>query len=956
MQRRSLAAQPISVVGVGNGGIEELQGQLDDASVSWALVRFQVGGTSKYAALHFNGDDVPTVKRGRLNARTPEVLGMFGEPHAQIEVKRKADVTTELLCERMLPIMEKVSGNATSSQLKDDYLAAVASCKASQPKDAGASNAGGVFTAQDRPDLGVTAESGLKAVGGQQGQWNWILMEPTKLELHNAGFGGIDEMKKFLDPTKVQFGLVRFAFGRADAQCGQAFVPGIVKHVFVHFVGNKVPVVKRGQWNAKQKEAEAKIKSVCAPMFRKEIHTEEEADLEDIVKELQRLSIAANPSSQSDITSTAKISVEDYKEALAAEMKDAAGGAAGGGGSTGSSALPDAKQAVDTVKAASGQWNWVLMGAAGAAPAAAPAAGASGAAASSPPAPATKAAAAPKKEADASAERADKERSAERVVTNNKEADASAERADKEKKEAAPTPAAPSPVTDGRRASKAMREADLLESLSKANKGDAELDAATKKAKEEAEKEEIRLAAEKKAAEAKAAAAQAAADTEKAAKEKAEKEQALKEAEEKAKFDKAVEEAANKKVEEALAKQRKTLIAEAQQAAVEAAKAALASEQALQKQQKDTKEDSNAAAGDSGSNEDKFSLQKPCPADFLGAFDCLATEETKQLGWFSSSMPPDEVLVVQVEANSWAETVGLKTGDELMEVQGKEVSSIDQKEFIEFMHKRPLTLSFFRQEGAREKMLARGSLPAQGRGSTPLRPSVVNRLNSREDVRQSFVERQNKDVNTSTPSRTSKVVQSFPQWEDYTGELHIRSGWAWKRRFFQLAQGHLRWWKQKDQYEQKPQPAPEVDLCLVGVNARWKVEALKGSRFELNHHPATKLPPRTTEEPKEPEKPKEPKERKSLLERASNRASKIGAKIRESSVGSSSRSSSQDPSSPGKAAVPQYLIAADDTASATEWARAIWHHVAYVDMLSLWPMPLEGRQGDIKFYGIEQPQ
>jgi len=163
-----------------------------------------------------------------------------------------------------------------------------------------------------------------------------------------------------------------------------------------------------------------------------------------------------------------------------------------------------------------------------------------------------------------------------------------------------------------------------------------------------------------------------------------------------------------------------------------------------------------AEAEPAGDGKDQFTLQKPCPESHLGAFDCIATEESKHLGWLSSSMPPDEVLVVQVDPDSWADKVGLKTGDELMEVQGMDVSSIDQKAFIEFMHKRPLTLSFFRQEGARNKMLQRGSLPATGQGSTPLRPSDVNRLNAKEDVRANFVERQNNTVNSSTPSRASK--------------------------------------------------------------------------------------------------------------------------------------------------------------------------------------------------------
>jgi len=53
--------------------------------------------------------------------------------------------------------------------------------------------------------------------------------------------------------------------------------------------------------------------------------------------------------------------------------------------------------------------------------------------------------------------------------------------------------------------------------------------------------------------------------------------------------------------------------------------------------------------------------------------------------------------------------------------------------------------------------------------------------------------------------------------------------------------------------------------------------------------------------------------------------------------------------------VEKYLFAADDIKEATEWARALWHHTSYLDMITYWPMPLEGRQGDVTFYGISYP-
>lgn len=865
MQRRSQNNTPITVLGVGSGGVEELRELLEDSSVSWALIRFQVGSTSKFASLHFNGEEVGSVKRGRLNARTQEVLTMFGEAHTNLEVKWKEEFTLDFLCEKMLPVFGKAAvaeNNSSAAELKQGYELAVQSCREAQSeKDKLNPSSDGRFTAKDRPDLEFTTEKCLKAVALQQGQFNWVLMEPTKLELHNAGYGGIEEMKQSLDVNKVLFGLARMAFGRSEAQCGQAFVPGIVKHVFIHFIGHKVPVVKRGQWNAKQKDAEKEIKSVCAPMLRKECHSEEELDLQELITELDRLAIASSPSSLDEsVFCRARINAKDYEEALAAEMKeyplrwDGGSGAAGG--------LPEAKTAITTVRSTSGLWNWALFGA----------------------------------------------------------------------------------------STMPVQPAQSRPSVAIMPVGVMKKDAGESPAKEDgkvAEEAGSERAAAERAASEKAAAERAA--SEKAAADKTASEDVVagKAAAEKATAEKAAAEKA---------------AAASAAAAHQAAKAATSAEPTPAPAQSSgvyrevrtsiggSTESLTCATEQGGPTEgqDKFTLHHPIPDSHLGAYDVLVDVESQRLGWFSSAMPPEDLLVVQVEPGSWSDRIGIKTGDELMEVQGRDIKSIDEKDFIGSMHVRPLVLSFFRQQGARDKMLQRGSLPVQGRGSTPLRPSVVDRLNAKEDVRASFVERQNHDVESSKERRTSKVLQTFAQWEDFVGELYIRSGWSWKRRFCQLAKGHLRFWKQKEIFMQDPRPAAEVDVCLVQAASRWKVEGLKGSRFELNYHIVGSVAPRTMPVPVD--ETKEPAI-KSFLQRAS-------ARLRSSSTGATRDVSRErsDLAETGQAnAVTQYLIAADDTTSATQWTRAIWHHVAYVDMLSIWPMPLEGRQGDIESYGIDAP-
>mmetsp|Transcript_91254 Transcript_91254/g.167531 ORF Transcript_91254/g.167531 Transcript_91254/m.167531 type:complete len:94 (-) Transcript_91254:46-327(-) len=53
--------------------------------------------------------------------------------------------------------------------------------------------------------------------------------------------------------------------------------------------------------------------------------------------------------------------------------------------------------------------------------------------------------------------------------------------------------------------------------------------------------------------------------------------------------------------------------------------------------------------------------------------------------------------------------------------------------------------------------------------------------------------------------------------------------------------------------------------------------------------------------------------------------------------------------------IEKYQLQADDERTSREFARNLWHHVRYIDMLDYWPMPLDGRQSDIRCYGIDYP-
>jgi len=149
----------------------------------------------------------------------------------------------------------------------------------------------------------LSVEQALSAVGNETNGLNWVLLEPTKLHLHNAGFGGLDEMKEWLPADRVMFGVLRFLFPREHG------APPIVKYLFIHWIGPQVSVVRRGQWNSKLEEAASKMRSTCDFAFRKTAYALEDLELVNLVEELGRVTCITS-------SDTRQLSVDWYSEGL----------------------------------------------------------------------------------------------------------------------------------------------------------------------------------------------------------------------------------------------------------------------------------------------------------------------------------------------------------------------------------------------------------------------------------------------------------------------------------------------------------------------------------------------------------------------------------------------------------------------------------------------------------------
>mmetsp|Transcript_65811 Transcript_65811/g.206111 ORF Transcript_65811/g.206111 Transcript_65811/m.206111 type:complete len:695 (+) Transcript_65811:191-2275(+) len=302
-----------------------------------------------------------TVRPGPCHPRAQAPAGAPGCP-----CLAQRECTVDTICERLLPVLTSDSdleGGVSAKSLKEGYEALIAEQKKAAARKRTSVRSGPRTARECDPARRVTADGALAAVAKLRGSYNWVLLEPTNLELHNAGYGGLEELKAWLEEDKVLFGVIRFTFGSGKGCEGNNGTPSpdSVKHVFVHWVGPSVPAVRRGQWNMQQKEADARVRKVCPVItLRREVHTPEDLNVSQIIAELRRLSTVEGTSEGA----ADKISVEEYMAALQQECLECMEADKSDGEEEAlPQALPDVSVAVDGVrKAGGGTWNWLLVG------------------------------------------------------------------------------------------------------------------------------------------------------------------------------------------------------------------------------------------------------------------------------------------------------------------------------------------------------------------------------------------------------------------------------------------------------------------------------------------------------------------------------------------------------------------------------------------------------------------
>lgn len=77
--------------------------------------------------------------------------------------------------------------------------------------------------------------------------------------------------------------------------------------------------------------------------------------------------------------------------------------------------------------------------------------------------------------------------------------------------------------------------------------------------------------------------------------------------------------------------------------------------------------------------------------------DCIAGPEVAKLGLTPKGWPPDPMIVRAVDEGTWAASSGFQPGDELVQINGRNVQELDKDVIIQLMKERPVTIRFSRE-------------------------------------------------------------------------------------------------------------------------------------------------------------------------------------------------------------------------------------------------------------------
>lgn len=305
-----------------------MQEAVDDRMVQFGLVRFEMGSDhlrrQKIIFVHVNGVNCPAVARGRANeymADAKAILDAGAEPlHASVEIKEKADVTTENIISRVSKFfIADDAAQYTVKWLMESYEQFI--LESYYKKETSACNKENTdrkvrFPGHNSAPLFTSGRDALKSVAGPSGPWNWVFVlgHPENLPLVSGGAGSVDEMRDCMKQhdEEVMFGLLRMAFGVGRLRR--------IKHIFVQAIGEGVSAFQRGKLGANRPKMEKALNRFAMTSVAVEITDPADFTVQDLIERVRQAAIIDDNLLDPDDASKNIFSVEHFRMALREEM------------------------------------------------------------------------------------------------------------------------------------------------------------------------------------------------------------------------------------------------------------------------------------------------------------------------------------------------------------------------------------------------------------------------------------------------------------------------------------------------------------------------------------------------------------------------------------------------------------------------------------------------------------
>jgi len=292
----------------GRGGLDDMVD--DEKKVLFGLTRIVMGSGTferlKLFFIHFNGQKAAVVKRGRANARMNDARTLLGTTSGSLTVTSAAECTLQNI---MLMLQHCISEDGLQlDAIRAGYQQRLKEWEAQCAK---AEPVGTVFERGCK--LGVMGM--IEAVQHISGPLNWILLHAAAdpFKVFNAGLGSAVEMHAKLDPQYVLYGLLRMGFGAGKFKR--------TKWVFVHFIGDEVPPVKRGRQNALVGKMYARLACQGVSVLKVEATHPDQASLEAILDRVRRAAVIDGDLGDSSQSASA-FSVEEFQAWLREEQRN----------------------------------------------------------------------------------------------------------------------------------------------------------------------------------------------------------------------------------------------------------------------------------------------------------------------------------------------------------------------------------------------------------------------------------------------------------------------------------------------------------------------------------------------------------------------------------------------------------------------------------------------------------